>query len=357
MLIASTTLTGNSTHLIREALESVVDWVDICLVIDTGVTDESLSMARSVAGEKYVERRFTWRQDFAAARNFALDAAFAIGASWSLTLDTDERIQLNGEDIRNVIASAREDVLMMPCEDRSYAKERFFRLPARQRFKGPTHEYFPAYKVGMRTLEHATFREVPKSPEQLRRKFERDLEILSVHTRVHPTDPRWWFYLGETQKNLGRHADAVQSYDACALLRGWSEESAWACYRAAECLGVLGRHREAIDRCAAGLARHAGMAELPWLAAFCAYQQGDDAQAVYWARLAAVHGMLDGSAAPRSRLGFRNPTALYEGPYDVLRFALRRMGDGAGADLAEQRYLQALAARSATTSSRPASVK
>src|SRR5690606_33400642 len=111
----------------------------------------------------------------------------------------------------------------------------------------------------------------------------------------HPDDPRWHYYLGESLKNLDRHEEAVVAYDRCAALRGWNEESAWACYRAAESLCVLGRFREAIDRCAAGLARHAGIAELAWLAGYSAYQMGDADQAVHWARLAVAGGHFEGT--------------------------------------------------------------
>lgn len=353
MLIASTTLTGNNADIIGDALKSVVDWVDVCLVIDTGVSDSSLEIAKKVAGDKYVERRFPWTRDFAQARNFALDTARVLHASWAVTLDTDERILPNGEDLRAAMATSSEDVLMLPYEDGSYAKERCFRLPARARFYGPTHEVFPAYKVGMRTLQRARFRELAKSPEALRRKLERDLEILTAHTRAHPKDPRWHYYLGESLKNLGRAEEAVAAYDACAALRGWNEESAWACYRAAECLSVLGRHRDAIDRCATGLSRHAGIAELPWMAAYSAYQAGDNAQAAYWARLSITHGLFEGQGAAVPRIGFRNPIALYEGPYDVLRFALRNLGDVVGAEAAERAYLEALAARSNVTPPSP----
>src|SRR5262245_22458482 len=121
--IVSTTLTGNNADIIGDALRSVVAWVDQCLVIDTGVSDESLQIARSVAGDKYVERRFRWVQDFSAARNYALDTARAIGADWAITLDTDERIDLNGEDLRGVMQRARVDVLMISNEGREYAKE------------------------------------------------------------------------------------------------------------------------------------------------------------------------------------------------------------------------------------------
>jgi hypothetical protein len=52
-----------------------------------------------------------------------------------------------------------------------------------------------------------------------------------------------------------------------------------------------------------------------------------------------------GSGHAVSRNHFRHPPALWEGPFDVLRFALRAIGDVAGADDAERLYEQALAAR------------
>jgi tetratricopeptide (TPR) repeat protein len=234
---------------------------------------------------------------------------------------------------------------MLKCADGSYAKERFFRLPVSEVWTGPTHESFPAYRVKSRVLDGACFRELPKSAEVSRGKFERDAAILGQYTREHPTDPRWHYYLGESFKNLGRHAEAIGAYEACAALRGWDEESAWACYRAAECHAALGAYQKAIDSCAAGLARHAGLAELPWLAAFCAYRLGKHSQAVYWSRMSIAMGRFRGGGAGVPRIGFRNPSALYEGPYDVLRFALRSLGDAAAAEEAERLYREAIQAR------------
>jgi glycosyltransferase involved in cell wall biosynthesis len=345
MKLISTTLTGNSGALIRDAICSVVDWVDLCLVIDTGVTDDSLQIAREAAGSKYAERKFAWVNDFSAARNFALDAAFDLQGDWAVTVDTDERIECNGEDIRGAIETASEGVLMVRDASGTYAKERFFRLPVRSRFRGPTHESFPAYEVGLRVLEKARFKEVPKTPEEYRAKFERDAGILARHTQQNPKDPRWFYYLGDALQNLGRHKEAIEAYMECAGLRGWNEESAWACYRCAECLIQLKEWDAAIDMCAAGLARHAGVAELAWLAAWVSWQARRAEQATSWARIAIPMGHFRGHGKDLKRIGFRNLNALYEGPYDVLRFSLRALGDEAGAAEAEKLYHEAIEAR------------
>jgi hypothetical protein len=108
-VIVTETMTGNSREIVGDALRSAVDWVDWCLVIETGVTDDTLEIAREIAGDKLIVRDFPWCGDFAAARNFALMAAAEIGADWALVLDTDERIIPARHDIRAVLAAVDFD--------------------------------------------------------------------------------------------------------------------------------------------------------------------------------------------------------------------------------------------------------
>jgi hypothetical protein len=51
MAIAATILSGNSEALVGDAIGSVRDWVECVLLIDTGITDETLRVARESAGE------------------------------------------------------------------------------------------------------------------------------------------------------------------------------------------------------------------------------------------------------------------------------------------------------------------
>ncbi|MDQ3779151.1 MAG: glycosyltransferase, partial [Chloroflexota bacterium] len=331
--------------LIGGALNSVVDWVDLCLVIDTGATDDALAVARQVAGDKYREARVPWTDDFAAARNAALAAATDLGADWTVVVDTDERLDRASVDIRQHLAETPHDVLMVFQRDGSYAKERFFRLPTNARYHGPTHEYVAADEASIGDLPGVRFREIRKCAGAYQAKFQRDVEILTRYTAEHPDDPRWFYYLGDAHHGLGQEENAIAAFMACAALRGWNEESAWACYRAAECWLILDNPIQAIDCCAMGLTRHPGLAELSWLAAYAAWRAGQFAHAAHWARLSIAAGCFAGSGCNEPRRGFRNPRALYEGPYDVLRYALRALGDEAGAERAEQEYHAAAALR------------
>ena len=345
--IGSTTLTGNSREFIGDALQSVIEWVDWCLVIDTGVTDDTLEIARKIAGDKLVVRPFPWRDDFAAARNFALQAAAELGAEWAVTLDTDERLVLGGTEVRPMLASTTANTLHVKQVNGTYGKERFFRLPACGHYAGPTHEAFIGESGESGTFEGLRFDERGKTHEQYRQKAARDVVILARHTAEHPDDPRWFYYLGDSLTGLGRHDEAIAAFRHCASLSSWDEEGAWALYRAAECLLKLDLPGDAVECCAMGMARHAGLAELPWLAAYASWQANRPAQAVYRARQSIAMGHFAGTGATVPRIGFRHPPALWEGPYDVLHFALRRLGDETGAEEGELLFQSARAAREA----------
>src|SRR5699024_2706186 len=130
-------------------------------------------------------------------------------------------------------------------------------------------------------------------------------------TTQRPEEPRWWYYLGDTLSNLGDKPAAIEAFDRCATLDGWREEAAWARYREAECWLALHRPDRAVQGCADGLARHAGVAALAWLPGYASWVAKQYEQAVQWSQLAIVHGATKDSTALHGRLGFRNPMALY----------------------------------------------
>jgi tetratricopeptide (TPR) repeat protein len=336
--ICSTTLVGSSRDIVADAIESVAAWVDHCLLVDTGADDGSIDVAVAAAGDKAVVREFTWCNDFSAARNFALDEATALGAAWSVTIDADERLLVGDLDIRGALGATTANCMLVVDAARTYAKERFFRIPTPARFVGPTHESFPSHEVGAEVLDGVRFAELSKDADAVVAKRERDVRILEAHTAAHPDAPRWWYYLGDALQGLGRLDDAIAAYDRCQALRGWPEEAAWACYRAAECEEGRGDNEAAVRWCALGLTHHPSIAELPWLAGVCSFRLGRLDDAIAWARQAEALGMFSGTGASMGRIGFRYPPALYEGPYDVLRFALAAIGDEAGAAQAEVAY-------------------
>lgn len=71
---------------IEDCLSSARPYVDEIVVVDTGSTDNTREIARPLADTL---ADFTWIDDFASARNAAIELATA---AWILVLDADERI-------------------------------------------------------------------------------------------------------------------------------------------------------------------------------------------------------------------------------------------------------------------------
>ena len=80
-------------------LASASPWVDGMLVLDTGSRDATPDIARQ-AGARV--ERYTWCDDFAAARNAALSHA---GGRWHLVLDADEWIVGGGQALHEAAAA------------------------------------------------------------------------------------------------------------------------------------------------------------------------------------------------------------------------------------------------------------
>lgn len=125
-MLVSVTITDNREDEIVGALLSVADHVDRVLVVDTGVTDQTLQRAQSIAGDRLSIVKHKW-VDFSTARNAGIDAAARMGAEWVVIVDSDERLHLGSVDLRAALARAMTDVLLVESEDGHYPKEKILR--------------------------------------------------------------------------------------------------------------------------------------------------------------------------------------------------------------------------------------
>lgn len=250
MKLVSTTLTGNSELHIGQALESACGLVDACIVIDTGVTDRTLEIAREVAGDKLVVRQWPWRNDFAAARNAALQFAEEEGADLAVTLDSDEQLLFRPnwsrqqfEDNPDVDAWYAEPV------DRSYMKERVLRTGRGLCWEGPVHEHLAGLDHTRKAVTLSlAFTEKAKNPVQMVHKNERDLAILQAYAPQHPDNPRWWMYLGLTLYNMGRYDEALPHLMRAAQMNDYAGFDGKHCVqRVVRCFFNTQRYAEGIE--------------------------------------------------------------------------------------------------------------
>ncbi|MBI1968611.1 polysaccharide deacetylase family protein [Candidatus Woesearchaeota archaeon] len=94
----------NEEALLGHCLQSVRGLVDEIIVVDTGSTDKTKEIASAFGAKIY---DFVWCDDFAAARNAALQHA---AGDWILVLDADEALDAeSAEKIRNAVGERAAD--------------------------------------------------------------------------------------------------------------------------------------------------------------------------------------------------------------------------------------------------------
>ena len=84
--ISACWIVRNEAEKLRLSINSVKEYVDELIVVDTGSTDDTLEAARKL-GAKVFEQ--AWADDFSAPRNLALEQAHG---DWIIFLDSDEFI-------------------------------------------------------------------------------------------------------------------------------------------------------------------------------------------------------------------------------------------------------------------------
>ena len=139
MLLSAALIVRDESRVLDGCLASIRDVVDEIVVVDTGSVDDSVKIARSY-GARVIH--YQWRDDFARARNAALDAA---RGEWILYIDADER--LSGADraaVEGLLGGAAEvafRVLLAPdLASTPYLEYRLWRQDPRIRFRGRIHE-------------------------------------------------------------------------------------------------------------------------------------------------------------------------------------------------------------------------
>lgn len=327
MKLASMTITSNRESIIKDAIESVVDFVDYVLILDLGITDSTVEIARSVAGEKVHVISYTGPNETGAMRNAALDAATELGADWACQLDTDERILLNKCKIRTVLDHCRADILLVDDKEHNYCKERFFRLPLKARWHGDVHEFIDAPDLQVGKLEGPTFYELPKTGELFLAKANAIIKAKTDELESDPNNARNWYYLGDALAGLARNDEAIKAFDKCAETCKRGDEGAWALLRSASLLENRGDWKDALARLATGLLHDSGYSpELCWLASWIYLKKQNYLQAIYFARMSMINGRMNDLDHLQPRSFYSLPLALYEGPFEILLCCYANLG-------------------------------
>ncbi len=200
-------------------------FADEIVVVDTGSTDGTDDIAAELGAR--VER-FSWRDDFAAARNFAIEH---VHGDWIVGLDADELIDDEGaQKIKDAIKEydKNQKILGMALrlvnldrDDNMSVKNvgsvmRAYRRMKMLRFSGAVHEML---MMGGRPLDETEIAFVPEvtvyhtgySSRLIKKKLRRDLDIILAEQRRHGEKPTDAFYLADCYYGLDDYEHTIEA--------------------------------------------------------------------------------------------------------------------------------------------------
>ena len=217
----------NEEKNIERALTWAKDIAYEQIVVDTGSTDRTVELAEKMGAKVH---HFEWINDFAAAKNYAMDLA---KGDWIAILDADE--YMSQEDAKKLYvilkkiqndSGASEKCDAVQCtfvnlDDRGnvmsiISHQRVFRNRPDLRFTGKIHEVIklkngyleaPNIRILHTGYTQASYKETNKK--------DRNLKLLRKEHKDDPENPDIMYYLADSLKSMGK--EEVQEAEALFL--------------------------------------------------------------------------------------------------------------------------------------------
>jgi tetratricopeptide (TPR) repeat protein len=208
-VLSACLIVKNEERFLDGCLRSISTLVDEIVVVDTGSTDRSPSIARRHGARV---DHVPWRDDFAAARNHALDLA---QGEWVLYIDADERVRrFSRRRLRTLLtddAAVAHYVFLHPRPGFTpYWELRLFRRDPLIRFEGIIHETIwpgiAAYQArkGGRVGRSEVILDHEGYEGDQHAKHLRNLPLLKKALRRDPSRVFSWCHLAQVHAALGR---------------------------------------------------------------------------------------------------------------------------------------------------------
>lgn len=207
-------------RVIADCLKSAMPYFNQVIVVDTGSTDRTAEIARSLGAEVYVH---PWEDSFSVARNHSL--AYAKG-KWVMWIDADDTLPVaTGEAILEAAVAAPPNVhgFVVPVqfvEEGPGAGTRVDHVKLLRNlpglaFEGRIHEQvLPSIRKHGGEIAHlgqiVLHSGYDTSDEGQAKKRKRDRKLLALDFFERPGHPFVLFNLGMTTHYLGQHRKAVR---------------------------------------------------------------------------------------------------------------------------------------------------
>ena len=236
----------NESFRIEVSLTSVLGFVDVVIIYDTGSTDNTIEIVTNFCN-KYKLSLYVKHGvfvDFSTSRNTMLDFADTIpNIDFFLMMDCNDELR-NGAQLVKFCESVDEYETAFFLKQSwkssitiNYYNVRLIRSRSGWRYKGVVHEYISkeGSEAVIRVPEVILFQDRTKDDNKSAKRFFKDKELLLKEYNSEDKTPRTVYYLAQTFECLNDKLNAIKYYSERMYLIGFYEER----YQAAYHVGML----------------------------------------------------------------------------------------------------------------------
>ena len=216
--ISACLMVKNEEELLPGCLDSIRNWVDEIIVVDTGSEDKTVEIAESYGAKVYHQ---PWENDFSKHRNYTIELATM---DWVFIIDADERIyeedvhelliHTNNDDVKvislyvyNVYGDNEDTVTFLNSP-------RLFRSKLNLRYNGAVHNQLqiPSEILVLNTklrLKHLGY---DLSPEKMRKKHVRTKTLLEEQLKENPENAFALYNYAQILHSMGKDSHDWNKY-------------------------------------------------------------------------------------------------------------------------------------------------
>ncbi len=206
----------NESFELNRCLESVVEpgVFDEIVIVNTS-KDEAVTMVAKEYTDKVLY--FKWVNDFAKARNFAIDNTESSHIMWLDADDTMDKVSRSRLiAMKKYLFSVYHDIFLVPYKldpdkneifRQTMPRERIFKNKKDIRWKYKVHEQLQIGKNKIAAFNGVAIEH--RSTKLGNESLVRNISILREGYKKHPTNPHYIFYLARDLGLMGEHKEAI----------------------------------------------------------------------------------------------------------------------------------------------------
>lgn len=230
------TMIKNEEKIINRCLKSASIICDALCITDTGSNDntitETINAVKEIQTSNYRPARLykiDW-ENFGLSRtksyyntmNFCDSIGWEKDCTYALLLDADMKLIISGNIDKEKLENGGYTIIQRNGLI-EYYNTRLIKLDGSWKCIGVTHEYWSGPDI-VKLNKDTIYIDDVNDGGCKSDKYERDFKLLSKGIEDEPENERYYFYLAQTIKDLGRYEDSIKMYKKRIEKGGWDEE-------------------------------------------------------------------------------------------------------------------------------------